>query len=137
MKIFSLNRETLLPIPIKQAWSFFSDPGNLQKITPPGMMIQYSVSPLRGIRMNWLTEIKHVDEPNYFIDEQRVGPYSLWYHQHTFTEKGNNTLMTDTVHYSLPMGPLGTLMQSLVVKNKLDQIFNYRTKVIAELFNNN
>ncbi len=151
MKVFTLNKEILLPIPIKQAWSFFSNPVNLKKITPPemnfdiisgdlpekifsGLMIQYSVSPLKGIKVNWLSEIKHVNEPYSFIDEQRSGPYSFWYHQHSFEEMGSNTRMTDLVYYSLPFYMIGSIANSFFVKKKLDHIFNYRTKAIADLF---
>lgn len=142
----------LIPIPVDQAWSFFSNPVNLQKITPPhmkfnilstdlpdtiysGMMIQYAVSPIPGYSIKWLTEIKHVNKPNYFIDEQRSGPYSLWYHQHIFMSQGSQTLMKDEVHYALPLFFLGTLAHTFYVRNKLEKIFDYRKKIISQMFN--
>jgi ligand-binding SRPBCC domain-containing protein len=151
MKVFTLNKEILLPIPIKQAWSFFSNPVNLKRITPPemnfdiisgnlpekifsGLMIQYSVSPLKGIKMKWLSEIKHVNEPFSFTDEQRSGPYSFWYHQHSFAEMGSNTRMTDLVYYSLPFFAIGSIAHSLFIRKKLEHIFNYRTKAIFDIF---
>jgi ligand-binding SRPBCC domain-containing protein len=142
----------MLPVPIAKAWKFFSNPLNLEKITPPdmsfsvltpnlpgkiysGMMIQYAVTPLLGIKMNWLTEIKHVREPYYFIDEQRAGPYSLWYHEHSFTESGENTWMKDEVFYSLPLAFVGSFAHSLFVRRKIERIFDHREKVIAEDIN--
>ena len=154
MKTFFLKKKMIIPVSISEAWMFFSDPRNLKTITPPemnfhvltanlpeeifpGLMIQYSVSPLRGIKMKWLSEIKHVNEPYSFIDEQRSGPYSFWYHRHSFSEIGNTTLMKDLVYYSLPFYLIGSITHSLYVKNKLEKIFDYRTMVIHEIFKGN
>ena len=100
-----------------------------------GQIIQYKVSPLFGIKLPWVTEITFVKDNSYFIDEQRFGPYTLWHHKHFFeaTEKG--VLMTDLVHYALPLGFIGRIMNTLIVKNKLKTIFNYRTIKVDELFN--
>ena len=100
-----------------------------------GQIIQYKVSPLFGIKLPWVTEITFVKDNSYFIDEQRFGPYILWHHKHFFeaTEKG--VLMTDLVHYALPLGFIGRIMNTLIVKNKLKTIFDYRKEKVDELFN--
>ena len=100
----------------------------------PGQIITYKVSPLLGIPLSWMTEITHVVPGKLFVDEQRQGPYSLWHHQHLFEQDGNGTLMTDIVHYKLPLGPLGVLAKSLFVGKQLEDIFEYRREVIEEKF---
>ncbi|HEY9168886.1 MAG TPA: SRPBCC family protein [Lutibacter sp.] len=136
---------------INDVWNFISSPANLKKITPdymgfdiissdlpekmyPGMIICYKVSPLLGIKMNWLTEITQVDEKNYFIDEQRIGPYKIWHHQHRIEPIKGGVLMTDIVTYQPPMGFLGSIANTLVIKNKLNEIFDYRRNVLNEVF---
>ena len=99
-----------------------------------GMIITYNVSPLWGIRMNWMTEITHVKDKEYFIDEQRFGPYALWHHQHHFKEVEGGVMMTDIVNYAIPYGFIGGLTNSLVVKKKLKEVFAFREKVIQEIF---
>ncbi len=151
MKVYSLKTEQFVNASLEECWAFFSSPRNLQKITPSdmgfeitdfdeknmyaGQIIQYKVSPLFGIKLPWVTEITFVKDNSYFIDEQRFGPYTLWHHKHFFeaTEKG--VLMTDLVHYALPLGFIGRIMNTLIVKNKLKTIFNYRTIKVDELFN--
>ena len=102
MPIYKLERSQMVPMPLADCWRFFSNPRNLEKITPPslnfrvktdlpatiypGLMIEYKVSPLFGIPVSWLTEIVHVDKPHHFVDEQRVGPYRLWHHEHFFRD---------------------------------------------------
>ena len=100
----------------------------------PGMIITYKISPLLGIKMNWMTEITHVDDKKYFVDEQRFGPYALWHHQHHFKAIEGGVQMTDLLHYAIPYGPIGTLANAFFVKGKVEQIFNYRTIAIEELF---
>ncbi len=152
MKTYPLKYETFLPTTLDNAWDFFSSPLNLEKITPPdldfvvtsdykegakvypGMIITYKVSPLLGIKMNWMTEITHVKAKEYFVDEQRFGPYALWHHQHHFKEVDGGVQMTDLVHYAIPYGFIGRLANSLIVKNKLKKVFAYRKEVIAHLF---
>lgn len=153
MKSYHLKFEQTLPVPIDTAWEFFSSPFNLSKITPkemaftvtsdieegskmyPGMIITYKVSPLLGIKLDWMTEITHVEEGKYFIDEQRFGPYKFWHHQHHFEEaKPGLVIMKDMLTYGLPMGILGQAANSLLVANKLQQIFQYREKKIKEIF---
>ncbi len=152
MAVFSLQRTLQLPIGIDTAWEFFSNPGNLKKITPdymgfdiktpqewlgpmyPGQIIAYTVRPLLGIPLFWLTEITQVRDRAFFVDEQRVGPYALWHHQHHFKEIPGGVEMTDLVHYRLPLGPLGRLANWLFVRRQLRHIFDYRTQVLVQHF---
>ncbi|MEJ7560500.1 MAG: SRPBCC family protein [Pedobacter sp.] len=152
MKSYQLTFEQLLPISLSEAWDFFSSPLNLAKITPPemaftvtsskeqsekmypGMIITYTVSPVFNIKLNWMTEITHVAEGKYFIDEQRFGPYEFWHHQHHFRSVTGGTMMNDILTYGLPLGPLGQLANSIFVENKVKEIFNFRTKRVKELF---
>lgn len=147
--MFSLKQTQFVPITLEMAWDFFSSPANLSKITPPsmafliqgelpermypGQFIQYTVKPLLGIPLTWVTEITHVTEKEFFVDEQRVGPYKIWHHQHFFKEVAGGVEMTDLVHYALPLGFLGKLFHP-IVKVKLKTIFEYRKKRVAELF---
>jgi ligand-binding SRPBCC domain-containing protein len=150
MKLYTLHSKQLLPLSIEEAWEFFSDPKNLNTITPddmgfktlsgadrkmyPGQIIQYVVTPLLGIPMKWVTEITHVTDQQYFVDEQRFGPYALWHHKHFFKAVPGGVEMEDIVDYKLPMGILGQLMHPLLVRPRLHQIFEYRRKKLIELF---
>jgi ligand-binding SRPBCC domain-containing protein len=149
--IHIIKQTQFLPISIDKAWDFFSTPENLNKITPDdlsfkinselppkvyaGQMIIYKVSPFKNIAFDWLTEITQVNEPHFFIDEQRFGPYALWHHEHHFKAVDGGVEMTDIVHYKLPFGWFGNLFHRLLVKPKLNQIFNYRLKVLEVMFN--
>jgi ligand-binding SRPBCC domain-containing protein len=133
-----------------QAWDFLSSPANLSVITPPhmgfkilsgadrpmfpGQIIQYKVYPFKGIATKWVTEITHVKQGEYFVDEQRFGPYSLWHHKHFIRPSGEGVIMEDIIDYKLPLGVLGRLMHWLVVKKQLQGIFDYRTKKLDEIF---
>lgn len=99
-----------------------------------GQVIEYKVSPLLGIALYWMTEITHVEDKKYFVDEQRFGPYSLWHHQHHFKVIESGVEMTDIVHYKLPLWFLGDITQGLFVKKQLQKIFEYRFKKVEELF---
>jgi ligand-binding SRPBCC domain-containing protein len=151
MKIYNLKRTQILPISIVEAWDFFSSPANLSKITPahmgfkilyisggskmyPGQLIHYIVNGLPGIPMNWITEITHVKEMHYFVDEQRFGPYALWHHQHHFKEVEGSVEMTDEVNYAIPFGFIGQLANRLFVEREVNRIFNHRYKVLEEYF---
>lgn len=152
MAIFTLKRVQKLPISAEKAWEFFSTPGNLKTITPdymgfdirsdpqflkriyPGQMIAYTVRPLLGIPLFWLTEITHVSEGQFFVDEQRVGPYALWHHQHHFQAIPGGVEMTDLVHYRLPLGFLGRIAHALFVRRQLEGIFDFRVKKLEGLF---
>ena len=151
MKVYKKETVQHINASIEECWEFFSSPRNLQKITPEtmgfnitdfdgksmyaGQIIQYKVSPLIGLKLSWTTEITFVKDNSYFIDEQRFGPYTLWHHKHFFETEGNGVKMTDVVHYALPFGFLGRIMNALVVKNKLKEIFDYRVLKVDEIFN--
>lgn len=150
MKIYTKSSKQFLPISIETAWEFLSNPSNLKTITPdymgfviesgadrpmfPGQIIQYIVTPIFGIKTKWVTEITHVQQLHYFVDEQRFGPYSLWHHKHFLKEIPGGVEMEDIIHYKIPLGFIGQLMHPILVKPKLDEIFNYRHKKLIELF---
>lgn len=150
MKIYTLHKKQLLPISKAEAWTFLSDPKNLKTITPDymgfdilsgadrpmfaGQIIQYIVTPILGIKTKWVTEITHVVDGEYFVDEQRFGPYALWHHKHFIKEVSGGVEMEDIIDYKVPFGILGELVQPILVKPKLEEIFNYRTKKLEELF---
>ncbi|WP_299108066.1 SRPBCC family protein [uncultured Tenacibaculum sp.] len=150
--IYTLSTQQVLEVPLKQAWGFFSSPENLQKITPShmgfqitsdveskayaGQIITYKVGILPGIKSSWVTEITQVKEQDFFIDEQRFGPYSMWHHEHWFEELSNgNTLMKDKISYKIPFGFLGHLAQSIFIKKQLKGIFEHRYETLEKLFN--
>lgn len=149
--IYSLETQQLLPISLDEAWSFFSSPGNLEKITPddlsfeitsldsenmyPGQLISYKIGIFPIIRSNWVTEITHVEPKKYFIDEQRFGPYKMWHHQHHFTEKNGQVLMVDKVEFKLPFVIIGKAMYPFLIKPKLKRIFTHRRQILDQLFN--
>ena len=150
MKLYQLKTKQNIPISIDKAWSFFSNPENLKKITPKemnftiisgdnrsiysGQIIQYKVTPMLGISTKWVTEITHVKEKEYFVDEQRFGPYALWHHKHFIKEIEGGIEMEDIVDYKIPFGLLGQFAHWLFVKNKLNQIFKYREQILIKLF---
>jgi len=151
MPVHTLRRTQIVPACLEACWDFFSDPRNLAKITPPsldfitlgelppriyaGLMITYRVRPLFGVPMTWVTEITHVEAPHRFVDEQRVGPYAIWHHEHFFTALDDGrTEMRDLVHYLLPFGWLGNLAHAPLVAPQLERIFAFRTKAVAEHF---
>lgn len=146
-----LIKKQSLPISIEQAWDFISSPRNLGKITPPsmdfritseldaeniypGMMITYTVSPLLGIPLKWVSEITYVQAPHFFVDDQRHGPYSFWHHQHHLKEIPGGVEMIDRIHYGVPGWIFSGLINELVVKRQLEQLFAYREKKLEELF---
>ena len=151
--IYTLEVTQFLKITLPEAWDFFSSPGNLSKITPEqlgfkitsgtparmytGQIITYKVSPFSGVKTNWVTEITHVAEGRFFVDEQRFGPYRMWHHEHHFEVQVNGVLMTDRVSYKLPLGFLGRIAHSLFVKNQLKQIFDYRETCLERMFGMN
>ena len=150
---YRLRRIQQLYCDLDTAWSFFSSPHNLSIITPKemkftvltnfvdktiheGMLIDYTVSPLFGIKLKWRTCITQVDYKNSFTDFQVKGPYAYWNHFHEFIPNKDGVLMKDTVDYQLPYGLLGRILHRLLVKNKLEYIFKYRYNVLEKLFNN-
>ncbi|WP_017257600.1 SRPBCC family protein [Pedobacter arcticus] len=152
MKTYHQFFEQKLPITLQEAWDFFSSPLNLSKITPPsmsfvvtsdytektkmyeGMIITYKVSPLLGIKMDWMTEITTVKENKYFIDEQRFGPFKFWHHEHHFEEIDGGVLMKDRLTYGIPFGFIGQIANAIIVAKQTQEIFNYREKAVEELF---
>ena len=100
----------------------------------PGMIITYKVSPLLGIKLNWVTEITHVKDLEYFIDEQRFGPFAFWHHNHHFEAIPGGVLMHDILHYSIGWGPIGAIANAITVNKKINQIFSFRFKKVEELF---
>lgn len=152
MKIFQVKYSQILPISLQDAWKFFSNPRNLDKITPPwlnfkitsevaskmypGQIITYKVRPLLNIPVTWVTEITHVNEPYYFVDEQRFGPYKMWHHEHIFTEIPKvGVEMQDIVTYAIPFGFIGVIANKLFVEKKISEIFEYRKKILETLMN--
>jgi len=150
-KVYSLKTVQKIPVSLDKAWDFFSSPANLQEITPgnlgftiiskyhgdkmyAGQVIEYKVSPVLGIPLYWMTEITHVEEGKYFVDEQRYGPYSMWHHQHHFKAVEGGVEMTDIVHYKLPLWFLGDIANEILVKKQLKGIFDYRFKKVEEMF---
>jgi ligand-binding SRPBCC domain-containing protein len=99
-----------------------------------GLIIAYTVKPLLGIPMEWVTEITHVKDNSFFVDEQRIGPYKMWHHEHHFREVEGGVEMTDIVSYVIPFGMIGKLFHPVLVKPKLEEIFAYRFKIVDNLF---
>lgn len=150
-KVYNLKMVQRIPVTLKDAWNFFSQPANLQQITPgnmhfniiskhhesemyAGQIIEYKVKPFLGIEMYWMTEITHVEQLKYFVDEQRYGPYEMWHHQHHFIEINGGVEMTDIVHYKIPYWIFGDIANELFVKDQLDKIFNFRLRKVEDLF---
>ncbi|MFZ4057884.1 MAG: SRPBCC family protein [Ferruginibacter sp.] len=150
-KVYSIKTVQRMPVSLEQAWDFFSSPANLKEITPAnlgfniiskhhgekmyaGQIIEYIVKPVLGIPLYWMTEISHVTDHQYFVDEQRFGPYVMWHHQHHFKAIEGGVEMTDIVHYKLPFWFLGDLAHGLFVAKQLQGIFDHRFKVVEERF---
>lgn len=150
MKLYRLHQKQKLPITKEKAWQFLSDPKNLKTITPPymrfevlsgadrpmyaGQIIQYIVTPVLGIKTKWVTEITHVIDNEYFVDEQRLGPYAFWHHKHFIREIDGGVEMEDIIDYKIPMGIIGQIIHPIVVKPKLAAIFEYRRQKLEALF---
>ncbi len=151
MAIYQLHKSQFIPADLQEVWDFISSPKNLKKITPEymgfdittenlpdqmyeGMIIAYKVSPLLDIKTTWVTEITHIEENKFFIDEQRVGPYKIWHHEHRLIEEKAGVTMTDLVTYQPPFGILGQMARSLFIKQKLEEIFDFREKKVIEIF---
>ena len=149
--VYSIKTVQKIPIGLEKAWDFFSKPANLKDITPDnlgfnivskhhgdrmyaGQIIEYTVKPILGIPLYWMTEITHVADQQYFVDEQRYGPYSMWHHQHHFKAIEGGVEMTDIVHYKLPLWILGDIANTVMVKAQLKGIFNFRYKAVDDKF---
>jgi ligand-binding SRPBCC domain-containing protein len=148
---YILERSQFLPISLEEAWNFFSSPRNLAVITPPemgfiirepfddkptytGQRITYTVKPMLGIPLTWVTLIEQVDAPHRFVDTQITGPYKRWWHLHTFEAVEGGVMMRDRVEYELPLGPLGVLAHGIFVRQKLKDIFDFRSTTLESYF---
>lgn len=146
-----LEREQFLPIALEEAWSFFSSPKNLAVITPPemgfvirqpfddramysGQRIRYTVKPVFGVPLTWITRIDTVEAPHRFVDTQQKGPYKRWWHMHTFEAVPGGVMMRDRVEYELPLGPLGDMAHRIFVKRRLQDIFAFRFNTLQKMF---
>jgi ligand-binding SRPBCC domain-containing protein len=145
-----IYQEQILPISLQEAWNFFATPKNLNEVTPKdldfkilselpermyeGMMIRYIIKPMVSIPLHWCTEITHITDEKYFVDEQRQGPYKMWHHEHHFEAHKNGVLMKDILHYDIGMGILGSIAGALFVHKKVKQIFDYRYATLETYF---
>ncbi len=151
MALFQLYKTQKLDASVDELWDFISSPKNLKEITPDymgfeittpdlpekmytGMIIAYKVSPILNLKLTWVTEITHVEDKVFFIDEQRMGPYKLWHHQHRLAPQDRGVLMTDLVSYRPPMGFLGTIAKHLFIGKQLEDIFEYRRQKLDQIF---
>jgi len=151
MKVYKKEWTQFIPRPLDEVWEFFSRPENLNKVTPKemnfeiltdiankpmyeGMIISYKVTPVFGIRLRWTTEIQRIKEGQYFVDEQRFGPYAMWHHEHHFRAVDGGTYMTDLLHYAIPFGPIGQLANFIMVDKKVEEIFKFRVEAVENLF---
>ncbi|MBF0585348.1 SRPBCC family protein [Prosthecochloris sp. N3] len=151
MRTQTLTYTQVIPAEIDEVWSFFANPLNLERITPPdihftittpvrgeelheGMKISYMLSPILSLPLRWVTGITRVEKPERFEDEQVEGPYEYWHHRHEFTPVENGVMMTDTIEYRIPYGPFGELLDVLFINRRLDEVFRYRQKKVEEIF---
>ncbi|WP_296317674.1 SRPBCC family protein [Winogradskyella sp. UBA3174] len=150
MKIYTLHQKQKLPINLDTAWEFLCNPANLSKLTPSamnmniisgadrpmyaGQILQYSVTPLAGIKTKWVSEITQYEDKKYFVDIQLYGPYALWHHKHFVHVIDGGVEMEDIIDYKVPLGIFGQLMHPVLVKPKLEQVFNYRTQQLEAIF---
>ena len=151
MAFFQFEREQKINATKAEVWEFISSPNNLKEITPTymgfditsnnsnekmyeGMLISYEVKPLLNIKTGWVTEITHIKEGHFFIDEQRMGPYKMWHHQHFIEEIESGVLMKDIVSYIPPFGFVGAIANQLIIKRKLEQIFAFRKQALEKKY---
>jgi ligand-binding SRPBCC domain-containing protein len=148
--MYNLCSKQTFPITVEVAWEFLSNPKNLKKITPEymsfdiisggdrpmfsGQIIQYVVTPIFGIKTKWVTEITHLVKNEYFVDEQRFGPYVLWHHKHFIKEIEGGVEIEDIIDYKIPFGFLGRIFHPIMVKPKLKEIFKFRSEKLEDLF---
>jgi ligand-binding SRPBCC domain-containing protein len=148
--LYTFRKKQQFPASRQEVWNFIANPKNLATITPPsmgfvtisgderpmfaGQIIHYTIKPLLSIKVEWVTEITHLSDNSFFVDEQRYGPYKFWHHKHFLKEIPGGVEMEDIIHYKLPMGILGKAMHPFLVKPKLEEIFEFRQKKLKELF---
>ncbi len=146
-----LKQEQFLPITLDEAWQFFASPRNLNEITPDdmvfeivselpdsmyaGLLINYRLKPMFNIPLDWCTEITHIKEKEYFVDEQRKGPYRIWHHEHHFRAVDGGVFMTDLLHYDIGKSVLGWIAGKLFLHKKVKAIFDYRRNKLQTIFN--
>lgn len=150
MSLTQLFYEQKINTDLDNLWKFISSPKNLSKITPSymdfkilskvpnemyeGLIISYTVKPILGVKMNWVTEITHIKDKKYFVDEQRKGPYKMWHHEHILIETDNGIIMKDIISYIPPFGVLGQILNVFFIKRQVEGIFKYRTEVLNKIF---
>lgn len=150
LRIHRFEQSQILPISLEDAWDFFSNPRNLDDMTPPelafrtqsgddepmfaGQIIVHRIRLLPGVWTTWVTEIVEVEDRRYFIDEQRSGPYRFWHHLHRFETCEDGVRMLDRVHYALPFHPLSAPMHGLYIRPQLERIFSYRRQILESRF---
>jgi len=149
--MFTLKYSQKLPLSLEDSWNYFSSPENLKILTPehlgfemtselenrkmyPGQIIAYKIRPAFNLPLEWISEITQVQEPYYFIDEQRFGPYKFWHHEHRFNAISNGVEVIDTIYYKMPFGILGKFLHQIKVKHDLEAIFSYRHAKLEKLF---
>ena len=146
MKTHHLQTELWLPQPLERVFKFFADPKNLERLTPPwlrfeiltrsdidiekGTVLDYRLR-LRGIPLRWQSEIVVWQPPHRFVDRQTKGPYTLWVHEHSFAPHNNGTTIGDRVEYAVPGG---ALIHKFLVAPDLEKIFQYRRKILEDIF---
>lgn len=151
MAFYQFTRQQYIISDLQSVWNFIATPANLKKITPKsmgfdivsknmpermyeGMIIEYMVKPFPFYRTQWVTEITHIKEGEFFVDEQRIGPYRMWHHEHWLIQDSKGILMTDIVSYSPPLGVLGRIANAWLIHRRLERIFDYRERVLANYF---
>lgn len=147
-----IEHKQIIATSLQECWTFFASPSNLKLLTPPylgfseqsngeemyeGQIIMHRLKPVLGVPILWVTEITHVKHLHYFVDEQRVGPYRLWHHEHRFREVSGGVEISDLIHFMLPFGILGKAIYHLKVRRDLAKIFSYRHHKIKEIFGGN
>jgi len=152
MSYTQIIRKQTIKSDIDSIWKFISSPKNLELITPkwmnfkvtsknidqnmyPGMIITYNITPFLNLKMVWITEITHIEDHKLFIDEQRIGPYKMWHHEHRFDQIDDGIIMTDTITYVPPFGLLGMVANILFIKKRIKKIFDHRQYIIEKIFN--
>lgn len=151
MSLYQKRFTQFIPVPPDEVWAFIASPSNLKNITPPemrfeivtpelpeemyaGMMVEYRLYVLPALKISWLTEITHIEDKSYFVDEQRIGPYAIWHHEHRIVAYENGTMMTDLLSYKLPFGFFGHVLNKLFISKRIQDIFNYRRTAVERFF---
>ena len=159
MKIYEVSYTQKLPTTLDKAWAYFTNPDNLEVLTPKDMGLRNKVSakeilvhsdnslyigklithnikllPFLPFRMDWVSEITHLESKHYFVDQQVTGPYAYWHHTHIFREIPQGIEAIDVIRYALPLGVLGRMMQPVFIQPKLQEVFAFRHKILEAHF---